>query len=368
MRVALLTNFCPHYRRPLFEELGRRWDLELVLTSRGTEWYWEGERPLDTGGVSSTVLSNPLAVAHELRSGRFDAVVAGLTGRATLLAAVRTAHRAGIPFVLWVGSWMHPRTLAHRLSRPAVRRLLRSADAIVTYGAHVSDYVARESGRTSGVFIAAQATDNERFRRRAASDEAERVRLEYGLNGRPVVAFVGRLSEEKGLTYLLHASAAARVPHQLVLAGTGPMQLAVASHIDRLAIGGHARLIGHVDQRRLPAFLQAVDILAVPSVSTKRIREPWGFVVNEAMNAGPVVLASSAVGAAAGGLLIDGETGVVVPERDVPALCAALDRLASDAAERHRLAQAASARVLQWNYAAAADGFDAAIAWALAGR
>ena len=51
MRVALVTNFCPHYRRPLFLELSRRMELRLIMTSRGKEWYWQGERPFDTGGV-----------------------------------------------------------------------------------------------------------------------------------------------------------------------------------------------------------------------------------------------------------------------------------------------------------------------------
>ncbi len=68
-------------------------------------------------------------------------------------------------------------------------------------------------------------------------------------------------------------------------------------------------------------------MLVLPSVTTPRFREPWGLVLNEAMAAGTAVVATTAVGAAAGGLVLDGETGLVVPERDHAALAAALDRL-----------------------------------------
>ena len=50
----------------------------------------------------------------------------------------------------------------------------------------------------------------------------------------------------------------------------------------------------------------------IPSVPTPTFREPWGLVVNEAMNRGLAVIASDAVGAAAGGLVRDGENGLIV--------------------------------------------------------
>ena len=50
-------------------------------------------------------------------------------------------------------------------------------------------------------------------------------------------------------------------------------------------------------------------ILILPSVSTNRSRETWGMVVNEAMNCGLPVVATDAVGAAAGGLILHGHRG-----------------------------------------------------------
>ena len=68
-----------------------------------------------------------------------------------------------IPFVLWATIWEHPRTLAHRLSWLPTRHLYRHADAVATYGAHVSRYVERHRGARGNVFVAPQAVDVDHF-------------------------------------------------------------------------------------------------------------------------------------------------------------------------------------------------------------
>jgi glycosyltransferase involved in cell wall biosynthesis len=367
MRVALVTNFVPHYRRPLFIELSRRMELVLVLTSRGAEWYWEGERSFEAEGVPVVRAASASRVVGELRQDGYQAVVASLTGRATLLAAVVTARRRRIPFVLWTGIWEHPQTLAHRLSRPATRRLYRSADAVLTYGSHVSDYIARESGRMDGVFVACQAVENERLRADVPVAAVAACKERFGLDGMPTFTFVGRVTEEKGLDYLLDAAARTRTAHTVVIAGSGPLLEPTRSRAASLGIENRVRFVGKMEQSDLPTLLRASDVLVLPSVSTARVREAWGLVANEAMNCGLPVVATDAVGAAAGGLVVDGSTGLIVRERDPDALARAIDRLAASPDERARLGRAGSERVLAWNHGAAADAFEQALATAAAG-
>jgi len=368
MRVALVTNFCPHYRRPLFQELGERMDLSLLLTSAGREWYWQGERSIETGGVRTAIVPGPVKIRRELRAGGYDAVIVGLSGRARLLAAVGSARSLDLPLVLWVGLWEHPRTLGHRLSHPMTRALYRSADAIVTYGSHVSDFIAREAKRRHGVFVAPQAVDNEFFRRDVPPRDVVALRQELQTGGNPVVAFVGRLEADKGVDVLLEASARLKLPHHVVIAGSGPRAGDLQVKANALGIGERVGFVGRVEQAQLPALLQASDLLVLPSISTKRWREPWGLVVNEAMNAGLPVIATDAVGAAAGGLVVNDRTGLIVPQRNAGALAFALESLLADQSKRERLGAAACAHVLNWNYRAAADAFESALAAAKAPR
>jgi glycosyltransferase involved in cell wall biosynthesis len=95
----------------------------------------------------------------------------------------------------------------------------------------------------------------------------------------------------------------------------------------------------------------------VPSIPTRTFREPWGLVVNEAMNRKLPVIASDAVGAAAGGLVRDGHNGLVVPAGNAGALTDAIRRLAADAQLRVRLGAAGERDVQAYTHDAWAQGF-----------
>jgi glycosyltransferase involved in cell wall biosynthesis len=110
-------------------------------------------------------------------------------------------------------------------------------------------------------------------------------------------------------------------------------------------------------------FYAGSDVLVVPSIPTRTFREPWGMVVNEAMHQGLPVIATDAVGAAAGGLVRDGRNGLVVPAGDPAALAGALRRLQGDPELRARLGAAAREDVAPYTQAAWAD----AMAQALSG-
>jgi len=169
------------------------------------------------------------------------------------------------------------------------------------------------------------------------------------------------VTDDKGLVDLLLASAHISPSHQLLIAGTGPSLEDLQALAGALGIRDHTRFVGRVDQDDIPALLQLTDVFVLPSVSTARWREPWGLVVNEAMNCGVPVIATDGVGAAAGGLVIDGQTGRVVPQRNARALAAALNELLEDEDARRRLGEQGKQHVLDWNYDAAADAFEAAL-------
>ncbi len=80
------------------------------------------------------------------------------------------------------------------------------------------------------------------------------------------------------------------------------------------------RLLGPLPRPELPAAYASAAVAVLASIPTPRFREPWGLVCNEAMHQGCPVLASTAVGAVAGGLVRHGETGWVVAPGDADAL------------------------------------------------
>jgi glycosyltransferase involved in cell wall biosynthesis len=293
-------------------------------------------------------------------SGNYRAVVCSTGGRIAMGATWAGTRRAKVPLILWTSLWAHPRSAAHALSFLALRRLYRSADAVITYGPHVSAYVSARGARN--VHIAPQAVDNGFW----SAPEVTQPREEsWPEQTDTKFLFVGRPAREKGLRVLteawrttgLQAPAAALV---LVGVGSTPPWVPAGGAAGRGSDG--MLCMNPVPPIELRNLYAACDVLVVPSIPTRTFREPWGLVVNEAMNRGLPVIATDAVGAAAGGLVRDGRNGLVVPAGDSNTLAGAIRRLVADPALRARLGEAATKDVRAFTYDAWAEGFSRALA------
>lgn len=352
MRPAcLVTGAVTDYREEPFRLLADSEDVEVLAFADGGR-----EHP----GLAVRHVSETQA-ARLAGSGRYRAVICGLGGRMALPGSYLGARRAGVPFVLWASIWSHPRTPAHALSWLPTRLLYRRADAVATYGPHVSRYVAERRGSASGVVVAPQAVDGEHFGRAVEAGERAAARERAGASPDGFLAlFVGRLEREKGVRVLLEAWQRADLPGDaaLALAGEGPEP----------AAGPRVTRLGRVARDDLPALYAASDVLVLPSIRTATFTEPWGLVCNEAMHQGTPILASDAVGAVAGGLVTDGRNGLVVPEGDATALSARLETLAAAPGLRAALGAAAREDVGPYTYAAWAHGMAKALAAVSASR
>jgi glycosyltransferase involved in cell wall biosynthesis len=138
----------------------------------------------------------------------------------------------------------------------------------------------------------------------------------------PHVLYAGRLSPEKGVLALVEA--ARGLP--LVVAGDGPLR-------DRVPEGR-----GWVPHDELLRLYDRAAIVACPS-----LREGFGVACAEAMAHARPVVASNVGGLR--DLVVDGETGLLVPPGDVAALRSALERLVGDENLRRRLGAAARTRI-----------------------
>jgi glycosyltransferase involved in cell wall biosynthesis len=357
MSVALVTNYIPPYRAPLYALLAERYGVEVFCFGGEGRYVADHHRELERQVAEAPFPAHVLRRQRDAAAlgRRHRAVVAQVTGRTALPAAWFGARRARRPFILWASMWRHPVTPAHMLSFLLMRRMYRRADAVLTYGEHVSRYVTRRRGSDSGVFVAPQAVEADLFARAVGDAERAAWRESAGIPpDAPLLLYAGRLVPEKGIETLLAAWEAARHDWEvLCLAGEGPLRGRGA--------GPNVVYPGHVERAALPAAYAAADVVVVPSLATWEFLEPWGLVCNEAMHQGRAVIATRAVGAAAGGLVRDGETGVVVPPGDPAALAGAIRALLGDPARRERLGTDARAAVGAFTHEAAADAFGKAL-------
>ncbi len=361
--VLLVTNVVAPDRAGAFAALHARENLELALFG-GRSHHATGA--VDDPGIPHRYVDQR-AVAGLAASGRYRAVIAGTAGRTALPAAWFGARRAHVPFLLWTALWAHPRTPAHLLAgTPLLRAAYRRADAVVTYGPHVSAFVTRRGARN--VHVAPQAVDAAFWS--AAADAPRRP------GGATFAALaVGRAARYKGEPELLEAWRRANLgpDARLTLVGGGrtPGTMVPGTTVPGTTgttVPGTVEAVGALEPGELRNFYAGADVLVMAAIATRHTTEPWGLVANEAMHQGLPVIATAAVGAAAGGLVRHERNGLVVAAGDPDALAAALRRLREDAPLRERLGAAAAADVAAYTHEAWAAGMSAALASVGAGR
>lgn len=362
-RIAFIDYFAPHYRRGLYEELGRREDVDFLFFSDERERWQNRLIAADRGGDYRVVELRRIRVAGQallpgivrrLGRKRYDAVVKNLNGKLMLPLTFLTAKLRGVPFVLWTGMWFHPTTRTHRLTHFMTKAVYRGADAIVVYGEHVKRFLVEHEGTDPAkIYVAGQAVNPTRF-------EA----VEPAANGTATAIFVGQLKPYKGVLTLIDAWKRLEPGRaKLRVVGNGPQEDAVRARAEGRE---DIELVGYVKQEDLPAELARAQVMVLPSETTELDREPWGLVTNEAMHAGLPVVASDAVGAAAGGLVQDGRNGYIVPEGDAERLSARMRELLEDRELAARMGARAREDVRAFNYGRMADAFQAAVEHAIA--
>jgi glycosyltransferase involved in cell wall biosynthesis len=233
---------------------------------------------------------------------------------------------------------------AHWLAAGAVAMTLRKPYVVQVWGTDVElarrvSWLARPVLRRARLVVAASQSLAEAARELGARDvrvvpSGVAIPESVGPPEEPPhVLYVGRLSAEKGVLELVEA--ARGLPLRVV--GDGPLRAQVPD------------AVGFVPPGELGPWYERAAIVAVPSR-----REGYGVVAREAMAWGRPVVAT-----AVGGLLdavVDGETGLLVPPRNVAALRAALERLLRDAELRARLGAAAREKAQrELSFDAAAD-------------
>lgn len=374
-RLAFVTNFCPHYRVKTFELLAAQFDAEFFFYSDGSEWYWQKKHGTCTGQFRQTHLSGFTFLGTRIAPGlpaglwraEYDAIIKCIDGRFALVATYLTARMRRCPFVLWTGIWSAIDTPFHRLFSPLTRYIYRHADAIVVYGEHVKRYLQGLGVPEEKIFVAAHAVDNEQYSRLASFSEVDALRekLRLAPNDR-VVLYLGRLEESKGLVYLLEAFRQIAVSDAvLVVAGEGSERNALLKVSVETGLEGRIRFAGYVSPENTLPYYAMAQAFVLPSVCTRREKEPWGLVVNEAMNQGVPVIASDAVGAAAGGLVRNGVNGFVVPERDSAALANAIQMILDSPKLRDEMSQQARRIIADWDNEQMVRGFRQAVEYAM---
>ena len=295
---------------------------------------------LRAAGVPVTLIGKPLKLdpfalgrlTRFLRVGRFDVVqtwvfAANAYGRAAArLANVPVVVTAEMAVDLW-------KTRAHLAID---RRLARWTDKVVGNSDAVVDFY-RKAG-LPGAKLARIYSGIDAGAPPAVDPAALRASFGWPPDA-PLVLFVGRLMPQKAVADLV--SALDLLQHvrprvRTLIAGDGPLRAELEETSRAFRLPDKVKFLGQRED--VPALLAAADVLVLPS-----LYEGLPNVVLEAMRFGKPVVATAAPGTTE--VVVDGETGLLVPLRTPTALARAIRTIVDDPALARRLGDAGRARV-----------------------
>lgn len=215
------------------------------------------------------------------------------------------------------------------------RFVLRAADAVTVNSSATESKIRRIAPGLEDLVLIPMGVA------RAEPDKpmAQELRLRYRRGAGPLILFVGRLVEQKGLEDLLRAVDALRrdaLDVTAIIAGEGQDRESFEDLSGRLGLADRVHFVGWVPAANLPAYYAAADVFVGPSrTAANGAVEAQGLTFLEAMMAGTPVVATKLGGIV--DAVRDGETGILVDERTPGQIAAAVLRLCRDAELRCRL-------------------------------
>jgi glycosyltransferase involved in cell wall biosynthesis len=301
MKLAVLHNHPIHYKHLLFQEMAKAGaDFEVLFVAGQSSLRNEAiplsqdlypyQVGLPGAYEAAPALSRAAFAWRALSNVRPEIViVSGYHGLECWMAWLWARLRRR-PLVMWYESneFDYPR---HWHLEWLKRIFVSGLDGAHVYGASNKAYLVKLGMRPDAVTLKRAVVDVNTF----ATPASERPHRE---DGRTRLIYVGRLAEEKNLSFLLRGVAKANLRLRgkslsLTVAGSGPLETQLRRECAELGIEHLVEFVGYCPQKELPRLYAKADILVLPSV-----REPWGLVSLEAMLCGLPVLVSTQCGCA----------------------------------------------------------------------
>lgn len=320
-------------------------ELEVLTTKR---WEEAGVDVCVTDDDLFPVTAGRALFSRHIQLFAYDPrpIVAALRRRPDLIDLNHEPYSVACAEVLTLRDWLWPHApvvmqVAQNIDRrypPPFNSLQRRALNKVA-AAYACSESARELLRAKGfqkpVSIIPFGVNTKAFHQRRSIKPADE-----GLT----IGFVGRMLPGKGLRVL--AAALARLGSmkwKVLVVGDGPERANFAATLSAHGLLDRAEFVGAVPYDKVPRLYQRMDLFAMPTRTTDRIREQFGRVLVEAMASGVPVVGTTC------GAIPDvlADAGLVVPENDPVALAEALGQLLTDGELRGRFAISGRRRIEQ---------------------
>jgi len=352
-QVSVWAPYDPAYQRSLISQTaGGQVNLHLYRYIWPDRWHQLGYMRtmqsdlalrLNTYALSPAFFAAGIAtVWQQAKRTRPDVLHAHWLLPNGFIGAV-VSRRLGIPLVISVPGSDAQVAGKNPLFRAMARFAFRQAGLMTANSAELRDSVVKLGADSAKFDLIIYGTDPAVLRPDATAVKELRAQLALP-DEACVLLCVGRMVYKKGFDVLLRALAEPALRSRNVVAvmiGNGDQKAEWQALAAQLGVADRVQWVGNVPKDQIGIYYNLADVLLNPSVS--RPADGLNVCVLDAMSCGKAVIGSAVAGNPLA--IVDGETGLIVPEQDVAALAAAVVRLVDNPELRHRFGAAARARI-----------------------
>lgn len=221
--------------------------------------------------------------------------------------------------------------------KPVETALLKRADMVCVTSPQYSDGSLPLQPFKDKVRIVQNAMDEDNFILRDGDvEKINAVKAKYG--NKPIVFFIGRHIQYKGLPHLIEAEKYVKSDCVFVIAGSGPL----TDELKAQCKSSRVHFVGRLSDEELKLHHYAASVFAFPSVTKN---EAFGVALTEAMYCGTPAVTFTIPGSGVNWVSLNGETGIEVSNGDDKAFAEAIDKLIDDKELSKRYAKNGMKRV-----------------------
>lgn len=323
-----------------------KWDIPLL---KGYKYKFLNSK-LKTSKLS---FSNPKVPFSEirkvLRENDLDAVLMHGYGNFALIYLLILSNLKNIPVLLSGDSNLFS-TKKGFIRSLFVKFIIRSCAGLLFNGSDNRDYYLHYGAKPEQLFFSPYSVNNSFF---------QSYLRNHTPNSKCTFLFAGKMTERKNavllLTAFLKLETELQEQSELWFIGNGEQYSKLEALIQKYNLEDKVNLLGFKNQKELPNYLSRCDVFVIPSE-----REPFGLIVNEAMNLAKPILATDQV-AAATDLVEHGINGWVVKAGCVDSLAVGLKTAIQSKDKLNEMGTKSLEKINNWGYEQQVDGIISAL-------
>jgi len=316
IKVALIHPNPTWYRIPLFLKLKNE-NIDIILTDAGSlptygikdskiiEKYLNNFISFKSLIVSLNGITFKITPALLKHIMKYNVIIWGdfITSLSALIF-IPIWKLKKIKIIYWLDIWDYHMPLLRKLIDPIITRIIKMGDLYLAHGKKHLQYLLKLGINKERIILCRNAsvikTSNEDYER--AKEIRNQYRYDY------IALFVGGFIKRKNVDILIRAIKILSdkgINLGAIIIGDGPERKNLEKLVKDLKIENRIIFKGWINYYELAPYYIACDLFVFPSVN-----EPWGLVINEALQFNKPVITTNSVGASE--LIIDKKNGIIL--------------------------------------------------------